>query len=317
MNPEFIPQLDQKITELNSRPELQLNRAFSVVRRLEEHLQGIALRPGQLEHLIDELFFYVVMLPVPIPLDEKAVFTRAVRYEEARGIGYEQVSRLSYIHPKSGVAQPVGRMNKKDRPVFYASKGEGANALGAVLSEMAARPGEVYNVLFSETAPFEPPEPPPELSPNVLRVMPVGVFDYYRRGLNDPFGLHQDYRDCYEYFREKTHPAGMLAMQLVDAFLTDILKRKGTELLYSVTSLIPAEIESDTRIDGVLYPSVEFEGFPNVALKTAAAELKLKHVRAISLRVIERYGYGIFATETIGVGAVVGGRIAWGKLALD
>jgi hypothetical protein len=308
MNPAFIPILDTKISELNDCPEHQLQRVFSIVRRLEEHLQGIELQPGQLKHLVDELLFYTLVEAVPIPLSGNMKFTRAVRYEEGSGIGYERVSRLSYISPNSGVRRRAGRMNKEGESVYYASKDIGPNSMGAVLSEMQARPGEIFNVLFSETV---HPQEQAEQSDDVLRITPVGVFDYYRRGLPDPFGLHQEYRSSYEYLVAKTRPAGMLAMQLADAFLSYILKREGTERLYSVTSLISTQFSSYPTIDGMLYLSTQFDGCPNVALKTTTVDRKLKHLRAESIRVLERYGFGIFTTEIIGIGHIDGGNVIW------
>lgn len=308
MSPEFIAALDNKISELNVRPELQLDRVFSIVRRLEDHLQGIDLCFGQLQHLIDELFFYVVVIPIPIPLSEKMSFTRAVKYEEGHGVGYESVQRLSYIHPDSDVPRKIGRMNREGESMFYANKDNGPNSIGVVLSEMRARPGEIYNMLFSETV---SPQLAEKRSDEVMYIVPLGVFDYYRRGLHDPFGLHQDFRECYEYLLKGTSSAGMLAMQLVDAFLTDLLKRKGSELLYSLTSLLSTQFSSNALIDGMLYPSTQFDGSPNVALKITSVDRKLKHKGALSIHVLERYGFGIFKTETIGIGNIVDETITW------
>jgi hypothetical protein len=106
----------------------------------------------------------------------------------------------------------------------------------------------------------------------------------------------------------------MLAMQLVDAFMADILKRQETEGLYTITSVLSAEIGAIPIIDGILYPSTQFDSFPNVALNPSAVDKKLQHRNAVAVRVLERYGYGIFKTEQIARGTVENGQLLWEHL---
>lgn len=311
MAPDLVKALDVKCAELNTRPTLHLDRVFSVIRRLEEHLQGNRLSENLAAQLVSELTYYVILIPVPIPLDQRIKFLRAVRYEEPTGITYEAVSRLSYIPIGGPVTAKLGRLNKVGESKFYACKDDHANSMGAVLSESRARPGEIFNILISETVPSENAKEPTD---NDLIITPLGIFDYYRRGVPDPFGLHPAHRQSYEYLVNRTHPEGMLAMQLVDAFIADILKRQETEGLYTITSVLAAEIGSIPIIDGILYPSTQFDSFPNVALNPSAVDKKLQHRSAIAVRVLERYGYGIFKTEQIARGTVENSRLSWEHL---
>lgn len=308
MDAKFVEVLDGKCAELNTRPAMHLERVFSVTRRLEEHFQGNRLSEALAAQLIGELTYYVVLIPVQIPLAKKIKFSRAVRYEEPTGITYEALSRLSYIPIDGPITAKLGRLNKAGESMFYACKDDNANSIGAVLSEARARPGEVFNILISETI---PPQNAIEQTDNDLVITPLGIFDYYRRGVPDPFGLHTVHRECYEYLTKRAHPEGMLAMQLVDAFIADVLKRQETEGLYTVTSALATEIGTIPKVDGILYPSTQFESFPNVALKPSAVDKKLQHRSAIAVRVLERYGYGIFKTEQIATGAVKDGQLFW------
>ncbi len=311
MDAELVKALDVKCAELNTRSAAHLERVFSVTRRLEEHLRGNRLSEALAAQLIGELTYYVLLIPVPIPLNQKIKFSRAVRYEEPKGITYEAVSRLSYIPIDGPVIPKLGRLNKAGEAMFYACKDDHANSIGAVLSEARAQPGEIFNILISETNPSQNATGPAD---NDLVITPLGIFDYYRRGVPDPFRLHPAHRECYEYLTKRTHPEGMLAMQLVDAFIADILKRQETDALYTVTSVLAAEINSVPIIDGILYPSTQFDSFPNVALKPSAVDKKLQHKSAIAVRVLERYGYGIFKTEQIAKGTVKNGQLSWEHL---
>lgn len=308
MDAQLAEVLDRRSAELNMRPGRHLERIFSVIRRLEDHMHGVHASEALLTQLIGELTFYVVLIPVQIPLSEKVKFARAVRYEEPTGTTYNEVSRLSYIPSGGLVAAKQGRLNKEGESIYYACKDDNANSIGAVLSETRARPGEIFNILISETAPSQEVT---KHSDNSLVVTPLGIFDYYRRGVPDPFGLHPAHKECYEYLKNQTDPEGMLAMQLADAFITDVLKRQETDSLYAVTSALAKEINQIPIVDGILYPSTQFDSFPNVALSPFSVEKKLQHLSALSVRVLERYGYGIFKTEQLAKGLVSNGQILW------
>lgn len=72
MDTKFIDVLDGKCTELNNRPSLHLERVFSLVRRLEEHLKTNRLSESLVAQLVGELACYVVLIPVIMPLREKS-----------------------------------------------------------------------------------------------------------------------------------------------------------------------------------------------------------------------------------------------------
>ncbi|HEX5393303.1 MAG TPA: hypothetical protein VFW68_08480 [Rhodocyclaceae bacterium] len=333
----FRRALDPFVERLNRPPERKFERVFSIVRRLRNHIEGTELGHDQITHLVSELLSYVFAIPVPVPLNTDTRFCRAVQYKDPSGVGYERVSRLSYI-PEGGEVQPsVGRMNANGESVFYACMGAGQNSVQAALSEVRACPGDVYNILEShvttESDSYNPTDPSASLN-----LAPLGLFDYYRRGLPDPYGLHESfpkdkqpspfangkssdppglppaYRAVYDYLKGNLEQAGMLSMQLADAFISDVLRQKAsTLLLYDLTSALSTRINRDSVCDGIIYPSVQFDGHPNVALKPARVDSKLKHVQATSVRVLEDYGYGIYKTEELAKGAIFGGCIEWSR----
>lgn len=297
---------------LNDKPSQQLETVARIVSALQAHWQEeTILAPEDVKSLVGQLTCYTLQIPIPIPLNENRVITRAIRVEQKVDVGYSNVSRLSYIPLGGSIVPAIGRLNRTGQSMFYACLGTDANSIGAILSEARARTGETFNILFTETVPVQQKSNSPD---NDLQVTPIGVFDYIRRGVPHPFRLHDDYVNIYNALKAAICVEGMLAMQLADAFFMEALKHKETGQLYSITSEIAAEYLSSDVVDGLIYPSTQFDGFPNVAIKPSSVDRKLRHHSAVSIKVLESYGFGIFKTQTIGQGDIQGDLIRWKRV---
>lgn len=297
---------------LNENPSHHLGNVWRIVSSLQGHWrEEIALAPEEVRSLVGELTCYTLQMPIPIPLNEKRLFARAVRVEPEVDIGYPNVPRLSYIPIGGKIIPAIGRMNRAGQSMFYACLGTDANSMGAILSEARACPGEVFNILFSETVSVKQKLHPYD---DDLHVTPIGMFDYIRRGIPHPFRLHDEYANTYNALRAATCVEGMLALQLTDAFITEALKHKETGQLYSITSELAADCLIPEEVDGVIYPSTQFDGFPDVALKPSSVDRKLTPHSAVSIKVLESYGFGIFKTQAIGQGGIQGDRIIWNRI---
>jgi hypothetical protein len=294
---------------LNTRPSQHLDNVWRIVSALQAHWrEETVLEPEKVRSLVGELTCYTLQMPIPIPLNEKRILARAVRVEPKVGIGYSEVSRLSYIPIEGKKVPAIGRMNRVGQSMFYACLGADANSMGAILSEARACPGEVFNILFSEAVSVEQKLHPYD---DALHVTPIGMFDYIRRGVPHPFRLHDEYVNTYNSLRAAICVEGMLALQLTDAFITEALKHKETGQLYSITSEIAADCLTPEVVDGVIYPSTQFDGFPDVAIKPSSVDRKLKHHSVVSIKVLGSYGFGIFKTQAIGQGLIQGEQILW------
>jgi hypothetical protein len=141
--------------------------------------------------------------------------------------------------------------------------------------------------------------------------MPLGIFDYFRRGVASPFLLNETYRKVYDLAMSKLHPDAKVATQLCDAFLTDMLKRPGSDRLYIVTSEFAKFCLAQDVIDGVIYPSTRLEGHPNLVLKPRSVDQKIDYQKAVSVRVLEVFGYGMCKLQELGTGALQGNVISW------
>jgi hypothetical protein len=303
----------RKAQELNQKPSVCLKEVHEITQKLRSYLAGAEnLTPQEINKLVEGLTVYTSLVPASIPLQSGVTFSRAVKYMEMDGINcYKDPSRLSYIPENIGISPQKGRINKAGRSLFYASVSADVNSLGAILSEVRACKGDIFNILQCRTK-LENPTSPYD---GVLNVAPVGISDYFRRDVPTPFQLHDTYKEIYELYRHNTHPTSLTAMQLCDAFLTDVLKAEESPRLYDVTSAIGEECLKADPLDGILYPSTKFEGFPNVALKPRAVDKKIRFETTLSVKVEECYGYGIFKVTILDRGIVDSGTIQWSAIA--
>ena len=306
MNDFFMPVL-QKAAELNRAPAQNLRDVHEITTQLTSHINGQrSLSTKGICSLVDRLTGFTMLVPVPIPLHLGTVLSRAVKYvEDDGGFAYDSVSRLSYIPAGATVVPQQGRLNKSGESMFYCCLNADANSAGTILSEVRAEKGQIFNMLQCRTK-FETLE-----HGSTLNVVPLGISDYFRRGVPTPFLLHEVFREIYELLRSNLHPVAMLAMQLCDAFLTHSLSSAGSPGLFDVTSAISAECLQPNELDGILYPSTTFEGFANLVLKPNSVDRKIRYESAISVRVEEKFGYGIYQIEHLDHGVVHADKVHW------
>lgn len=295
-----------KCHQLNTSTGEHLNAVTAIVGELIAYADGVnSLDAAKLHAMTSELMAYTVLVPVPIPGMSGTAISRGVKYEGDSEANYAWTKRLSYIAEDSGITPPLNRFNPEGASMFYGCLGGNSNAIGAVLSECQARAGDIFYLLYSRTKTSTPE------SLDDINVVPIGVFDYLRRGVAIPFGLSNDYLQFYEALRLNTHPEGFLAMQLCDAFLCDILRRPGSPAVHSITAALATDCMQVPEIDGFLYPSTRLDGHPNLALKPSAVDGKLRHETAMSVRVERDLKYGMYVTKILCQGTVRDGVISW------
>lgn len=281
----------KKAGEINQNANEFKDEANSIIKKLKSHIDGKnTLGMDEITKLCDSLSFFTTFIEINISSD--LFISRAV-YCDLKIPCHNKVSRLSYIPKDSSKNASLGRMNKENQSMFYASLNSNPNSIGTVLSEVDAEVGKHYNILISKIK-------------HPLNLIPIGIFDYFRRGVPDPFQiLNQNFKEIYDLYVQLVVPDGMIALQLCDAFLTDVLKKsyhgdndETTKRLYEVTSEIANDCLLTTKADGILYPSVKFEGFPNIILKPSVVDKKIQYDKASSIEILEDFNYGIFKHRT-------------------
>ena len=305
MNANLFHFLLTKCQDLNSGTHNHLDTVTRILCQLTAYADGQLLEQCRLHSLINELLVYTVLVPVPIHGISGTQITRGVKYEGDDVKNYARTDRLSYISSTSGVTPRLNRLNPEGVSMFYGCLGSNANSIGAVLSECQAQAGDTFYLLYSRTKPTAPDRI------DVINVASIGVFDYLRRGISIPFSVSEDFSQIYEFLRANTHPEGFLAMQLCDAFLTDILRRHGSPSVYSITSALAKNCLSAPVLDGFLYPSTKLDGHPNIALRPSVVDERVRFDAAMAVRVERNFGYGIYATKILTQGTVRGDAIEW------
>lgn len=310
---EFYEEAIQVFSEhLNKNPTGELNEIRLVISELLSHIdRKSSIERSKLHSLVERLSNFTVFVPIPVPLDSQTLFSRGVKYKESDGGNcYQTVSRLSYIPNSSPIKVQLGRLNPEGVAMFYASLNGDANSIGAVLSECSASSGDIFNVLISSTnAKTELKQPF-----NNLYLLPLGIFDYLRRGVPAPFLINGLYQKIYQLMRNLLLPEAMIATQLCDAFITDILKRPSGIELYEVTSLLGDYCNQIDAVDGIIFPSTKLNDHPNVAIKPKSVDTKLLYKETLSLQVKENFGYGMYSYSPIATGALTSDKITWSPI---
>ncbi len=231
--------------------------------------------------LLSNLVQYRVVLNIPVPVD--TLLLRAVKIDDPLKYPkrYNNANRISYIPESLSYKAKLNRFNKDNQSMYYGSISRSKKNANVAFSEIKAKENEHINILVSKTS-------------KELEVRFIGLFDYYKRGTEPPFQVHSFFKEVYQHY-QKTHEEELLmAIELCDAFFSDITTRKGHERLYQVTSTLSAILLDDTHVDGLIYPSVETIGSPNVVLKPNSVDNKVKHKEAHISLIKKDYGYSVY-----------------------
>ncbi|UOG91178.1 MAG: hypothetical protein L3K52_13325 [Candidatus Thiothrix sulfatifontis] len=216
---------------------------------------------------------------------------------------FDKVSRLSYIPYNSGIVAPRGRLNKGGDAIYYGCIyfNDDYGGFNIAFSEINALKNEKINILTSITT-------------SEVNVNYIGIYDYIRKEIKPSF-LSEDtyayFKSVYEYSEKKLDQYVFTAFQLSDAFFSDILRRKESERLYIITSILASLFLDGNSVDGIIYTSVKAEGSPVIALKPISVDNKLSHKEAFSFEIQENFGYAIYKADLLYKGSILRDEIKW------
>lgn len=268
---------------------------------MNDYIDGnVELSEKRIEILLDELVgYYTVTLDTTLNIGTDIV--RAVKFEElgATKPYFKRIDRVSYIPARLSHKSKLGRLNRAGEVVFYGCLSNNNNdGINVAFSEVRALEGERVNILKSKLT-------------KELKITYIGIFDYYKRGVEPPYKIHPHFKIAYDYQRKKFDEYLMVTHQICDAFFSDILRRKHHGRLYQVTSLLSSLFLEGNRTDAIVYPSVQAEGSPVIAIKPCAVDDKLEHKGALAIVVNKDYGYAIYNANTTHTGRIIGEKIIW------
>lgn len=293
-----------KAKEMNPDALYYCNFVSTVINQLNDYIENRNnISEERISFLLDHLVGYYT-ITLDIPLDKGLKILRAVKFDNIdKKPCFSEVSRLSYIPKKSNITPPIGRLNKYGKSIFYGWMyfDDNFGGYNVAFSEVNALKNEKINILKSETS-------------AEIKVNYVGIYDYIKRESKPYFVSEEVYsyfKSVYEYEEQIFDKYVFAAFQLCDAFFSDILRRKESERLYIVTSILASHFLEGDRVDGLIYSSVKAEGSPVIAIKPASVDSKVSHKKAVSFEIQENYGYAIFKANPLYQGVVNGEIINW------
>jgi len=294
-----------KANEMNPDALYCCNSVSIIIKQLNDFIDGVInLNEKRIAYLLEYLVGYYT-ITLDIPLDKGIQILRAVKFDNLeKKPCFGEVSRLSYIPKNSKVIPSIGRLNKYGQSIFYGCVyvNENFGGYNVAFSEVNALKNERINILKSETI-------------AEIKVNYIGIYDYIKRE-SKPYFISKEvysyFKSVYEYEEQIFDKYVFVSFQLCDAFFSDILRRKESDRLYIVTSILASHFLEGDRTDGLIYTSVKAEGSPVIAIKPASVDSKVSHKKAVSFEVQENYGYAMYKANPLYQGVVNGCIINWG-----
>ena len=301
---KVIELIDRKASEMNPDALYRCDSVSIIIKQLNDYIDGeINLNKERITFLLDHLVGYYT-ITLDIPLDAGLKILRAVKFDNlVEKPCFRKVSRLSYIPKNSKIIPSTGRLNKYGESIFYGCVyfDDSFGGYNVTFSEVNALKNEKINILKSETT-------------AEIKVNYVGIYDYIKRE-SKPYFLSEEmylyFKAVYEYEEKMFGKYVFVAFQLCDAFFSDILRRKESDRLFIVTSILASHFLAGDRVDGLIYTSVKAEGSPVIAIKPLSVDSKISHKEAVSFDIQENYGYAIYKASPLYQGIVNGKVINW------
>jgi len=293
-----------KAKEMNPNALHCCNSVSIITKQLNDYIDGIInLNKERIASLLDHLVGYYT-ITLDIPLDNGLKILRAVKFNNLeKKPCFSELSRLSYIPQNSNITPFIGRLNKYGKSIFYGCLyfNDNFGGYNVAFSEVNALKNEKINILKSETS-------------AEIKVNYIGIYDYIKRE-SKPYFLSEEmysyFKAVYEYEEKMFDKYVFAAFQLCDAFFSDILKRKESDRLYIVTSILASHFLEGDRVDGLIYTSVKAEGAPVIAINPLSVDSKISHKKAVSFEIQENYGYAMYKANPLYQGVVNGKIINW------
>ena len=136
-----------------------------------------------------------------------------------------------------------------------------------------------------------------------LKVMHIGAFDLLVRNQSLPGWVDSFYKTAFDMFRDVCIEKNLEYLYdsyiICNAFLADILKRKGSDRLYNVSSAIAKRLLDDENTDAIVYESVQVKDSPVIAIKTDIVDSHIEHNQITCFKIENSLGYGLYYGETI------------------
>lgn len=187
--------------------------------------------------------------------------------------------------PPSHLTQP-NRLNSLSDPIYYLTR----NMLCA-FDEIDAKEGEIIQVICYEG-----------LENNAPRCVVIGeIKNVFRRGVSKyDQQLGEDINKSL-HLMYKENKEAFLSYVFTDSFLSDLLTDiNAKNFSYIHTQHLFRLLQNKyPDIQGILYDGIASGGAINMALDVNTAESYLVPIYTITVKILNKYGYGMYRFETI------------------
>lgn len=220
---------------------------------------------------------------------------------------FDNLEDMLYVPESKKSIIPLGRFNKKEESIYYASiffkEDENEESFfETAISEINGLVFDYVNILDS-------------VPTKCLNVVYIGVFDQLSRNKQLPKWIDIYYYETYLQFKKKCLERDnrylFESYLLSNAFFAEIIQRDGNERLYKVTSIISSILLADENVDAIVYESVKVKNAPVIAIKPKIVDSSIKHREVYSVKINKNLGYGIYYTEIMNEGTIDNDSLVW------
>ena len=301
---------DEKTKITEEKSILDLRELSTMIKQLNCYIDGaLDLSLEKIDSIISYFIknFTIILI---FELKENIIIQRSRRFQEKTStIAYcfNELSELLYVPKNKKENIGLGRLNKVEEAIYYASIETDATDIDNIsLSEINALEAEYINILSSTVK-------------KSLNVMHIGAFDLLVRNQPLPGWVDSFYKTAFDMLRDNCKKKKLKyyfdSYIICNAFLADVLKRKGSDRLYDVTSAIAKRLLDDENTDAIVYESVQVKDAPVIAIKTDIVDDHIEHNQVTCFKITESLGYGLYYADKINEASIINNenKLVWEK----
>jgi hypothetical protein len=298
-------------TSINSEKSLEeLIEASSIIKQLNDFIDSkLELSSKEIESKIKRLISHFTITLI-YEFNSEIALRRARKFtteETSIPFCFDNLEDMLYVPESKKSIIPLGRFNKKEESIYYASiflkENENEECFfETAISEINGIELDYINILDS-------------IPTKYLNVVYIGVFDQLARNKQLPKWIDKYYYKTYLQFKKKCLEKGNRCLfesyLLSNAFFADIIQRNGSDRLYEVTSIISSILLADDNVDAIVYESVKVKNSPAIAIKPKVVDSSIEHKKVCSIRINENLGYGVYYLQIINKGSIDNNNLVW------
>lgn len=299
---------DRKTMITEEKSILDLQELSTMIKQLNCYIDGtIDLSLKKINFMISHFItnFTIILI---YELKENIIIQRSRKFQEKNSkipYCFDKLKKLLYVPKERQENIPLGRLNQVEQAIYYASIETDATPINNIsLSEIDALETEYINIMSSTVK-------------KSLNVIHIGAFDLLVRNQSLPGWVDSFYKTAFDILRDNCENKKLEYLFdsyiICNAFLADVLKRKGSDRLYDVTSSIAKRLLDDENTDAIIYESVQVKDAPVIAIKTHIIDNHIEHNQVTCFKIRKNLGYGLYYGDEVNKASIINDKLVWEK----